>query len=191
MQADNQTITNNASANNQPQQARTTLLQEVPPGVWAVGIWFLWAMMHWQSALSAAFFGYVAWNIQAKAQKAREAAARVGACANICCPQLVFSTTPYESPAEISERAKRWREDLRISGNLYAEIIPIVEYPFNPMIYGVGQLTLAWDIYRRQAGEVQHNENLKWVDGKCPRELRGSVLAQIVGRSEATETNGQ
>lgn len=187
MQPDNQQVTHTNAATNAPLESSTTLLQEVPPSVWAFGLWLLWAVFHWQSALPAMIVGWFVWSIQDKSQKAREAAARVAACANVCCPQVVFSTTPYESPAEVSERAKRWREDLKASGNLYWEIIPIIEYPFNPMIYGVGQLTFAWDIYRRQAGEVQHNENIKWVEGKCPTQLKGSVLSQIVGRPEPTE----
>lgn len=187
MQPNTQQVTHMDAANSQPQTGRTTLLQEVPPGIWMAGLWLMWAMIHWQSAVPAAVIGYAVWSISEKQRTAREAAARVGACANISCPQVVFSVTPYESPAAVSARAAQWREDLRASGNIYAEQIPIIEYPFNPMIYGVGQLTFAWDIYRRMAGEVQHQENIKWVEGKCPKELRGSVLSQIIGQPEPTQ----
>lgn len=184
MQSNTQPLTHQGAANSQPHNARTTLLQEVPPSVWMAGAWLIWVAFHWQSAVPAAVIGYAVWSISEKNRVARESAARVGACANISAPQVVFSMTPYESPESVAQRAKQWRDDLRASENHYADLIPIIEYPFNPMIYGVGQLTYAWDIYRRQCGEVQHNENLKWVDGKCPKELRPYVLAQIIGRPE-------
>ena len=184
MQPNNQAVTHIDGANTPQHQTRSTLQQEVPIWVWLVGAWLVWVAFHWQSAVPAAVIGYSVWSISEKNRIAREAAARVGACANISAPQVVFSNTPYESPESVAQRAAQWREDLRVSGNHYAELIPIIPYPFNPMIYGVGQLTYAWDIYRRQCGEVQHNENLKWVDGKCPRELRPYVLSQIIGRPE-------
>ena len=187
MQPNTQTVTHTDAANSVPHNTRTTLLQEVPPWVWMVFAWFVWAFIHPQSAIPAAVIGYAIWHIKEKERTARESAARVGACANVSCPQVVFSMTPYESPAIVSARATQWREDLRASGNIYAEQIPIIEYPFNPMIYGVGELTYAWDIYRRQAGEKQHQENRKWVEGKCPKELRGAVLSQIIGQAPQPE----
>jgi len=187
MQPNNQTVMHTDAAIPQPQDDRTTLLQEVPPGVWLAGAWLIWAMIHWQSAVPAAVIGYAVWNVSEKQRVAREAAARVGSCANISCPQVVFSMSPYEPPASVSARAAQWREDLRLSGNIYWKEIPIIEYPYDPMIYGVGQLTYAWDIYRRMVGEVQHNENMKWVEGKCPKELRGAVLSQIIGQPEQTQ----
>lgn len=187
MQPNTQQVTHIDAANAQPHNDRTTLLQEVPPGVWATVIWLVWVALHWQSAIPCAVVGYIVWTISEKQRVARESAARVGACANISCPQIVSSITPYESPESVAQRAKQWREDLRASGNIYAELIPIVEHPFNPMIYGVGQLTYAWDIYKRMVGEVQHQENIKWVEGKCPRELRGAVLSQIIGQAPNTE----
>jgi len=189
MQVQNQQVTQDLAANQQPHNHRSTLQQEVPPWVWIVGGWLVWAAFHWQSAIPAAVIGYVVWTLKEKERIAREAAARVGACANISCPQVIFSNTPYESPESVAQRAAQWREDLRASGNIYAEQIPIIEFPFNPMIYKVGQLTYAWDIYRRNAGEKQHNENIKWVEGKCPKELRGAVLSQIIGQESQSETS--
>lgn len=187
MQPNTQQVTHMDAANTSPHQDHTGFLQEVPPWVWMVFVWFVWAAFHWQSAVPAAIIGALVWNVSEKQRVAREAAARVGACANISCPQVIFSMTPYESPASVSARAAQWREDLQASGNIYWNEIPIIEFPFNPMIYGVGQLTYAWDIYRRNAGEKQHQENIKWVEGKCPKELRGAVLSQIIGQPEQTE----
>lgn len=187
MQPNTQQVTHIDAANSAPHQDHTGFLQEIPPWVWLVFVWFVWAAFHWQSAVPAAIIGGLVWNVSEKQRVAREAAARVGACANISCPQVIFSMTPYESPASVSARAAQWREDLKASGNIYADQIPIIEFPFNPMIYGVGQLTYAWDIYRRNAGEKQHQENIKWVEGKCPKELRGAVLSQIIGQPEQTE----
>lgn len=189
MQPNNQSVTHVDAANATPHNDHTTLLQEVPPWVWMLGAWAVWLLVHPYSALPSAVIGYAVWTISEKQRIAREAAARVGACANVSCPQVVESKTPYESPAEIQKRCDQWREDLRASGNIYAEQIPIIPYPFNPMIYGVGELTYAWDKYRRMVGEVQHQENIKWVEGKCPKELRGAVLSQIIGQSAQPETN--
>jgi len=189
MQVQNQPVTHMDAANTPQHQTRSTLQQEVPIWVWMLGAWAVWLLVHPYSALPSAVIGYAVWTISEKQRIAREAAARVGACANTSCPQVVFSNTPYESPESVAQRAAQWRDDLRASGNHYAELIPIIEYPFNPMIYGVGQLTYAWDIYRRQCGEKQHQENIKWVDGKCPKELRGAVLSQIIGQSAQPETN--
>jgi len=189
MQVQNQQVTQDLAANQQPHNHRSTLQQEVPPWVWIVGGWLVWAAFHWQSAIPAAVIGYVVWTLKEKERIAREAAARVGACANISGVQIVDAKTPYESPVEIQKRCEQWREDLRASGNIYAEVIPIIPYPFNPMIYGVGELTYAWDKYRRMVGEVQHQENIKWVEGKCPKELRGAVLSQIIGQESQSETS--
>lgn len=131
--------------------------------------------------------GYVAWSIAEKNRIAREAAARVASWANICGAQVVQSYDPNEGPDVVAERAKQWRENLRMSGNIYWQEIPIIEYPFQPMIFGLGQLTYAWDIYQRMVGEKRHTENLKWVEGKCPIELRGAVLSQILPAPKTEE----
>lgn len=145
-----------------------------------------WAVVHWQSAVPAGVVGLIVWHVAEKQRVAREEAARVGACANVCGAQVIDSRTPYEGADIVKQRAAQWRKDLEASGNRYWDKIPIIEYPFMPMIYGVGQLTYAWDIYRREVGEKQHQENLKWAE-KAPSELRGAILTQILPTARQEE----
>lgn len=175
----------NVAANNTPQESRIWL-HEVPAWMWVLGAWLFWAAIHWQSAIPAGAVGLVVWNVLEKQRKAREEAARVGACANVCGAQIVCSSTPYEGADIVAQRAAQWRKDLEASGNIYWDKIPIIEYPFMPMIYGVGQLTYAWDIYRREVGEKQHQANLDWVD-KAPKELRGAILTQMLPAARQEE----
>jgi hypothetical protein len=182
MQPNTQPLTHTPAAKSASHNDRT-LLQEVPAWAWIVLAWLGWLAFHPVTALTAAGVGLVVWRVAEKHRTDREYAARVGACANITGAQVVTSTTPYENPSEVSKRAKQMREDLRAAGNRYADQIPVIEYPFQPMIFGVGELTFAWDIYRRMCGEVLHQENMKWAD-KCPPEIRGALLTQIIGQPE-------
>lgn len=171
------------AANQTPHTNHTSLLGELKPWHIAVAIPLAICAIFPVMALvfiACAVVGYIVWSMAEKQRMAREAAARVASWANICGAQVVQSYDPNEGPDVVSERAKQWRENLRISGNTYWQDIPIIEYPFQPMIFGLGELTYAWDIYQRMVGEKRHTENQKWVDGKCPKELRGAVLSQIL-----------
>lgn len=174
------------NANTVLQEPRIGLLKELPPWTIPALGWFAWAFFHWQSAIPGLAVGLLVWRMADKTRQAREAAARVGACANVCCPQIVRSMTPYEGADVVAERAKKWRDDLEASGNWYWDKIPIIEYPFQPMIFEVGQISQAWDIYCRMAGEVQHTENIKWA-AKCPDELRAIILSQVLPVAQETE----
>ncbi len=175
----------NVAANS---QSRNTLLllHEVPASAWVMAAWLLWAAIHWQSAIPAGLVGFVVWHVSEKQRTAREEAARVGACANVCGAQVIDSKTPYEGADIVAQRAAQWRKDLEASGNRYWDKIPVIEYPFMPMIYGIGQLTYAWDIYRREVGEKQHQANLEWAE-KAPKELRSAILTQMLPAARQEE----
>lgn len=123
--------------------------------------------------------GVVAWKIAEKQRLLREAAARAAAYANICGPVVIASTHPGETVDEVRARAEEFRQQMQLSGNPYAHQIPVIAYPFEPMLFGVGQLTAAWNLYQRLAGEKQHAENLTWAD-RCPVQLRAIFLSQVM-----------
>lgn len=113
----------------------------------------------------------------------KEAKARAGAWANLIGPVVVGSAHPGESAAEVAERAVYYREQLRLSGNPWAEKLPIIEMPYTPILTAYGQLTAGWSIYQKSVGERQHIENMAWYERGCPNELKAmfanSVLPQL------------
>lgn len=137
--------------------------------------------------LVAGAAAWVTWTAAEKKREAREAAARLAGYVNICAPQIISSHAPKESVSELMQRAEQFREDLRLSGNPYWSEIPVIPYPYEPMLFGVGQLTAAWDIYKRMVGERQHIENLAWVE-KCPTQLRPLFLSQVMPQPATTQT---
>ena len=118
-------------------------------------------------------------NYAEKVRAQREAQARADAFATICGPVLIMSNSPVETVEDVQARADEFREQLRLSGNLYAEEIPIVVYPYSPMLFGVGQLTAAWCLYQRLSGEKLHAENILWAE-TCPTQLRPIFLSQVM-----------
>lgn len=120
-----------------------------------------------------------AWHIAEKVREQREAQARAAGFANVCGPVLITSIHPNETVQEVEARATEFRQQLRLCGNAYAEQIPIVCYPYQPMIYGPAQLTAAWNIYQSQAGAQLHAENLRWADA-CPAPLKPIFLSQVM-----------
>lgn len=124
-----------------------------------------------------------------QADKLREAKSRAASYANMIGPIVVGSDNPEENVYDVHEKAKAWREKLRLSGNPYADVLPIIEYPYSPMLYQVGQLSAGWSLYQKQLAEVQHMENLKWYEGKCPATLK-ALFASAVLPSQKVETPG-
>lgn len=61
-------------------------------------------------------------------QEARDALAARQTYEHIACPILVCSDCPDDD--SVNKRAQEWREKLRASGNKYAEVLPIVAYPY-------------------------------------------------------------
>lgn len=136
----------------------------------------------------AGFAAWGAWTAAEKKREAREAAARATSYALICGPCVIPSAHPNEPAESVRERAAEFREQLRISGNPYWAQIPVEAYPYNPMIFGVGQLSAAWNIYLRYAAERQHAANQEWLS-VCPEQLRALFLSQVMPQPAAqTET---
>lgn len=136
-----------------------------------------------------AIAGYLVWNMAEKKRVERENAARLTALVNLCAPVVVSSISPTESVNDLMERVEQWKRDLRDSGNPYASIIPVVPYPYSPMMFGMGQLSWAWPIYQRMVGEEQHIQNLKWYDGACPAQLKAMFASQVMPAPPKIEMN--
>lgn len=130
---------------------------------------------------------WVAWTAAERKREAREAQARAASYANICGPVVVASMHPNETVEEVRARADEFKEELRKSGNAYWNQIPVFAYPYQPMIYGVGQLSAAWNIYQRQAGDYQHTQNQAWAN-ECPDQLKALFLSQVMPQPAQTET---
>ena len=124
---------------------------------------------------------YVAWSMAEKKRVARENAARLSAVVNLCAPVLVPSMWINEGINSVAERAAQMKQDLIDSGNPYANIIPVIAYPYTPMLFQIGQLSMSWAIYQRMVGEQIHMENLKWYEGKdCPPQLKAIFASQVM-----------
>lgn len=166
-------------------QSSSNSLQESPAKVFiAAALLLFGALALWKPVvllfvIVAGVGGAVAWHIAEKKRLLRESAARAAAYANICGPVVIASQHPAETVNEVRARAEEFREQMRISGNPYWLQIPVVAYPFEPMLFGVGQLTAAWNLYQRLAGEKQHAENLVWAD-RCPVQLKAIFLSQVM-----------
>jgi hypothetical protein len=123
------------------------------------------------------------WHFAEKNRENREAWARASSWKSIVGPEVIPSRSPNSTPQEVAEEAADFREQLRISGNPYAEIIPIVVFPYQPMKYGVGELTMSWPRYKREVAEQIHLENVAWLN-KCPDQLKPLFLSQVMGLVE-------
>jgi hypothetical protein len=117
---------------------------------------------------------------QEKEAELKEARSRAAAYANMIGPIVVGSDNPEENVYLVQEKAKAWREKLKLSGNPYADKIPIIEYPYSPMIYSVGQLSAGWSIYCKELAERQHRANIEWYEGKCPSELKALFASAVL-----------
>lgn len=125
-------------------------------------------------------------NYAAKQEALKEAKSRAASYANMIGPIVVGSDNPEENVFDVAEKAKAWRENLKLSGNPYADLLPIIEYPYSPMLYQVGQLSAGWSIYQKQLAETQHMENLKWYEGKCPAPLKGLFASAVLPSVQTT-----
>lgn len=114
------------------------------------------------------------------ARKLEEAKARAASFANCIGPIVVGSMHPGETIEDIDARAAFWREQLALSGNPYADKIPVIVYPYMPILVQHGQLPAGWSIYCKMLGEQQHLENIKWHEGRCPQELKGLFASAVL-----------
>lgn len=124
--------------------------------------------------------GGLVWNHKEKERIARENTARLTGLVNLCAPVVVPSMSITEDVQTLMERVEQWRRDIADSGNPYASIIPVIPYPYQPMMFGPGQLSWAWPIYQRMVGEQQHIQNLKWYEGDCPAQLKTIFASQVM-----------
>jgi len=168
------------AANTSPHNNRIGSLHDIP--VWAIPtiLFLTWLFVSPYSAIPAGLIGLIVWKVAEGQRTAREEAARAASFANICGPVVVGSIHPGETVDEVAERVADFKHRIAISGNLYADKIPVIAHPYAPMIYGYGQLTAAWNIYLREVGERQHQENIKWAESGCPKELRTLFLSQVM-----------
>jgi len=131
--------------------------------------------------------GAAVWMFAEKKRIARENAARLSAVVNLCAPVIVPSMWITEDVESVAARAKQMKQDLKDSGNPYADIIPVIAYPYTPMLFQVGQLSMSWAIYQRMVGEQIHMENLKWYEGKdCPPKLKAIFASQVMPAPKQT-----
>lgn len=134
--------------------------------------------------------GYAVWVASEKKRIARENAARLSAVVNLCAPVVVPSMWITEDVNSVAERAAQMKQDLKDSGNPYADIIPVIAYPYTPMLFQVGQLSMSWAIYQRMVGEQIHMENLKWYEGKdCPAQLKAIFASQVMPAPKIESAN--
>lgn len=118
----------------------------------------------------------------------REAVARASAWKSFCAAEVVGSSHPNETPDEVEERAEYYRNQIRISGNPYASIIPVTTFIYRPMSYGVGGLAQSWPRYKRELGEAQFEANMKFLEHACPPHMKATFASQVFGLEVQKET---
>lgn len=130
----------------------------------------------------------VVWHVSEKQRVLREYQARHSSWASICGPEIISSADPNETVGSLHKRAAEFRVALKASENPYWNDIPIVVFPYSPMTYGQGELTMSWPRYKREVGEKQHMENIKWmkqIDNNTPLyELFKSQVMGLVDESK-------
>lgn len=164
-----------------------SILQD--PIVIGGGLLLIIGYANFWAAITLVGGGVVAWKMAEAKRIANEEAARAASYRHICCPQVICSEHPNESVLSVSQRAEAFRKELQASGNPYAAQIPVIAYPFSPMISDDEMLLTAWDRYRRECGAVLHSKTMEWVEGDCPQQLRAIVLSQVIQRPQTTESN--
>ena len=138
------------------------------------------------AAIAAALVRFAFWRVSKELQ-AEQLRAQAAAWANLIGPVVIGSAHPGESAADVAERASYFRQQLRLSGNPYADKLPIIEMPYTPILTAHGQLTAGWSIYQKSVGERQHLENLAWYERGCPNELK-PLFANAVLPQPKSET---
>jgi len=175
----------NSSANTEVETTPKALeyITTVPPIGWLIG-GLLGLMAFGAIPPSVGIFMGIAgfWFIRhLDAQRALEMAkARAASYCNTIGPVMVCSTSPDEGVESIRKRAEAWRESLRLSGNPYWDKIPIVEFPYSPMLFDTLQLSAGWNIYLHLSDARRHAENMKWYEGKCPNDLKGLFASAVL-----------
>lgn len=164
-----------------------SILQD--PIVVGGGLLLIIGYANFWAAVTLVIGGVLVWKMAEAKRIANEEAARAASYRNICCPQVICSEHPNESVLSVSQRAEAFRKELQASGNPYAAQIPVIAYPFSPMISADEMLLTAWDRYRRECGAVLHTRTMEWVEGDCPKQLRAIVLNQVIQRPQPVQEN--
>ncbi len=169
-----------------PVQQDTKLLQdlkqlpaEAVAATAVIGLCAFGAIPWWIALFILVAGWFIVSNIKAQ-QALKEAKARAATYANCIGPVVVSSIHPNETVDQLQARADEWRQQLRLSGNPYADIIPIICYPYNVVLSEYGQLSAGWSTYQREVGQTQHMENIKWYEGKCPSNLKGLFASAVL-----------
>lgn len=158
-------------------------LQKLPPIVIAIAILLgmtATGFLPWKMTLFLIVLVWIGLSQIERRQALKEAKARAASYTNCIGPVVVSSIHPLETVEEVQDRADDWKMQLSLSGNPYADKIPVIAMPYNVMLTEHGQLTAGWSIYQRQVGERQHIENIKWYEGKCPAELKGLFASAVL-----------
>ena len=164
-------------------------ISEIPAHVWGIGFCLLLALIgaiHPLVCLIAILAILAARHHIKRSEIEKEARARAASYANLIGPIIVGSETPEENVFDVSLKAEAWREKLRLSGNPYWKIIPIVEFPYQPLLYATGQLSAGFSIYRQEVAEKQYLENLEWYNKKCPSEIKALFASAVLPQPTQT-----
>jgi len=147
----------------------------MPPQIWVAGI--LLGLMAFGAisvgvGIGIGIAAFLFLRHIAAAQVLEQLKARASAYSNCIGPEVISSTCPEDGVEVIQARAAAWRESLKLSGNPYWNILPLIEFPYNPILYDNSQLSSSWSRYKAEVGSRQHIENVKWHEGKCPPDLK-------------------
>ena len=164
-------------------QTLHSIASELQP--WHIGAFLVLGFLafnpgKWPFVLITLAVGYGVWVTSEKKREARENAARLSGVVNLCAPVVVPSLWITESVEDVAARAAQIRKDIADSGNPYAALIPVIEFPYSPMLFGVGQLAMAWPMYQRLVGEKTHMANIEFFESKCPAHLKATFASQVL-----------
>jgi len=159
----------------QPTPKALEYFVSMPPQIWVAGILLgliAFGAINVPVGIGIGIAAFLFLRNLSERQALEQAKARASAFANCIGPVMVCSTSPDEGVEAIRERALAWRESLKLSGNPYWNLIPIIEFPYSPMLFETAQLSAGWNIYLHLADSKRHTENMRWYEVKCPQDLK-------------------
>lgn len=180
---------------NKSVQEKPSLLQDlskIPTNAYAVLIvvaFVAFGAIPIPIGLALLVIGYVIWNKWENEKAMREAKARAATYANIHGPVIVPSIHPNETVIEVEARCQEWREQIELSGNPYASKIPIIAFPYDPVLMDTGEFGGGWTVYEKRVSEKRHIENVRWHEGRCPAELKQWFASNVLPAPKAEFQN--
>ncbi len=105
--------------------------------------------------------------------------ARTAAMVNCNGPYGCFSNSPLETVEQLFARRDQYRKDLRLSGNRYADRIPIICIPYAPMLLEDAQLSQSFPMYQKSCAAALHEANMAWAEN-APIEIRNIFISQVL-----------